>query len=105
MKNAHLCPACRDLSETASAAVLAEVAKVVAYRKERGVLQEGFCEACVVGKLAKPSSPTFRVEFTVERRGNAVRKAIEGKSVEKLLARVEKMDGYSVSVVSEAVSS
>lgn len=38
----------------------------------------------------------YRVEFTVERRGQAVRKSIEGKNLEKLLAKVEKLDGFSV---------
>jgi len=40
----------------------------------------------------------FRVEYTVERNGRAVRKAIEGMNVVKLLAKVEKQDGFSVVV-------
>ena len=44
----------------------------------------------------------FRVEFTVERKSGPVRKAIEGKDLEKLLARVEKLDGYCVEVLAEA---
>jgi hypothetical protein len=46
----------------------------------------------------------FRVEYTVERNGKATRKAIEGKNLDKLLARVEKADGYNVNVMHEAGS-
>ncbi len=46
---------------------------------------------------------TYRVEFTVERRGNATRKAIEGKNLEALLRRVEKLDGFNVQVMTESV--
>lgn len=45
----------------------------------------------------------IRVEFTYERRGKAVRKAIEGRDLDKLMAKVDKVDGYQV-VVSYEVS-
>lgn len=42
----------------------------------------------------------YRVEFTVERkRGGAVRKAFEGDDVHKLIARVNKLDGYNIHVL------
>jgi hypothetical protein len=51
-----------------------------------------FCKA-----HARPApKTTYRVEFTVERRGNPTRKSIEGTNLDKLLARVEKLDGYNV---------
>lgn len=47
---------------------------------------------------------TYRVEFTVERRGKATRKSLEGKDLQKLLKRVEKLDGYQVVTSSEVPS-
>ena len=49
----------------------------------------------------KTASVTYRVTFTIERKGNAVCKAIEGKNLEALLRRVEKLDGYQVQVMAE----
>lgn len=50
----------------------------------------------------KTAKTTFRIEFTVERRGNATRKAIEGTNLDRLMARVEKLDGYNVVVLAGA---
>ncbi len=42
----------------------------------------------------------YRVDLTVDRRSGPVRKAIEGKNLDKLLARVERANGYSVEYAS-----
>lgn len=43
----------------------------------------------------------YRAEFTVERKGNTTRRALEGKNLTKLLAKVEELNGYSVNVLAE----
>lgn len=51
--------------------------------------------------MATKDHETYRVEFTVERKGRATRRVIEGTNLEKLMARVEKLDGFQVNVLSE----
>lgn len=50
------------------------------------------------------TTKTFRVEYTVERRGNALRKAIEGTNLDAMLKKVEKLDGYNVVLAAEAAA-
>jgi hypothetical protein len=45
----------------------------------------------------------YRVEFTVERKGKAIRKALEGKNLDKLLKKVEELDGFNVQTSIESL--
>lgn len=55
------------------------------------------CRKADAAVRARRALDTYRVEFTVDkRRGGAVRKSIEGANLDKLLARVERMDGFNV---------
>jgi hypothetical protein len=52
----------------------------------------------------KNDKTMFRVEFTVERNGKTSRKKLEGANIDKLMAKVEKLDGYQVVVSKEVFS-
>lgn len=44
----------------------------------------------------------WRIEFTVDRKTGPVRKSVEGTNLERLMAKVDKMDGYNIVTLHEA---